>query len=145
MPRLAEKLLVMLWAAAGQGASCPALWRANADVGETSSCCSCTQRTRSMHAFVEIWLCENIARPANSFCPALWRANADVGETTSCCSCTQCIRSMHASVEKGLCEDEAYDKARPAASVQQCADIGKTSCPMLLCVCIEQHHAFFIL
>ena len=61
MPRLAEKLLVMLWAAAGQGASCPVLWRANADVGETNSCCSCTQCISLMHASAEIGLCEDMS------------------------------------------------------------------------------------
>ncbi len=51
MPRLAEKLLVMLWAADGQGAlSCPALCRANADVGDDSSCSCRHQNSCELYA-----------------------------------------------------------------------------------------------
>ena len=48
MPRLEEKLLVMLWAADGHGAaSCPALCRAKADAGDACSC-SCMHATAMM-------------------------------------------------------------------------------------------------
>lgn len=49
MPRLAEKLLVILCAAGGQGASSdPTLCAANADCGDMTSCCSCKRGTQGL-------------------------------------------------------------------------------------------------
>ena len=61
MPRFAEKLLVMLCAAAGQGAiSCPMLCRANAEGGDANSCSCAHHSSCDVHAL----LCSAVQTPS---------------------------------------------------------------------------------